>query len=85
MNFKEFESKYYDFYRFSSLVRDLLIIPNNYRIPYDIEMKIIYTSYITIDWELLELNSNLTPYDLQERHIKNDANLFNALFACNEN
>lgn len=41
LNFAEFESENYDFYRFSRLVIDVLIVPNNFSIPYDIELEII--------------------------------------------
>lgn len=81
--FKKFESKYYDFYRFSSLVKDLLIVPNNLSIPYDIEMEIIFKSYKTVNWKLLE--KDLNPYDMQVDHINSDTTLHLNLIQFNEN
>ena len=83
--FKKFESKYYDFYRFSSLVKDILIVPNNISIPYDVEMKLIFKSYKSVDWNLLSTNKELTPYDLQVLHINADIDLKFNLKKYNEN
>ena len=85
MNFRNFESKYYDFYRFSSLVKDLIINFYDLSIPYDIEMKIIYDSYLTVDESLLEKDSNLDPYYLHVNHIKKDITLLKNLLKANEN
>ncbi len=85
MKFKKFESKYYDFYRFSSLVKDILIVPNNISIPYDIEMKIIYKSYKLFDYSPLFSDHNLNPYDLQVKHIESDMVLLETLIKSNEN
>lgn len=79
--FLQFESNFYDFYRFSSLVKDILIYPSNISIPYDTEMQIIYTSYRNLSW--LE-NSDLSPYEQQLNHIKNDMNLIHQLKSANE-
>lgn len=81
MKFKKFESKYYDFYLFSSLVKSLVTVPNKLSVPYDIEMKIIYSSYKKINWSLLEEDLNLSPYDLLVKHIKEDFKLVTALVA----
>ena len=83
--FKKFESKYYDFYRFSSLVKDILIVPNNISIPYDVEMKLIFKSYKSVDWNLLSTNKDLNPYDMQVDHINSDTTLHLNLIQFNEN
>lgn len=85
MKFKKFESKYYDFYRFSSLVKDILIVPNNISIPYDVEMKLIFKSYKSVDWNLLSTNKDLNPYDMQVDHINSDTTLHLNLIQFNEN
>lgn len=77
MDFKSFETKYYDFYRFSSLVKDLIIIPKKISIPYDIEMKIIFNSYSR---SLLKINS----YELQVNYINKDTELLKELEKYNE-
>lgn len=81
MKFKKFESKYYDFYLFSSLVKSIITVPNKLSVPYDIEMKIIYSSYKKINWNLLEVDLTLSPYDLFVNHIKLDLKLVTALVA----
>lgn len=83
MHFKKFESKYYDFYRFSSLVKDLISNPRNISIPYDLEMQIIYKSYKR--YNALKLNSILTPYDLHVEYIESDKKLLKDLIKYNEN
>ena len=83
--FKKFESKYYDFYRFSSLVKDILIVPNNISIPYDVEMLLIFKSYKSVDWNLLSTNKDLNPYDMQVDHINSDTTLHLNLIQFNEN
>lgn len=83
--FKKFESKYYDFYRFSSLVKDILIVPNNIFIPYDVEMLLIFKSYKSVDWNLLSTNKDLNPYDMQVDHINSDTTLHLNLIQFNEN
>ncbi len=80
-NFKIFESMCYDFYRFSSLVKDMLIHPQKISIPYDIEMKIVYESYMRVP----ELGENETPYDQHVAHIENDQLLNEQLIRSNEN
>lgn len=75
------EAEYYDFYRFSALVKDIIIVPNKMSIPYDIEMEIIYQSYMSLP-ELLD--DQLTPYENQEIHIKNDFKLREQLSNADE-
>lgn len=82
-NFRHFEQQYYDFYRFSSLVKDLLIYPNNLSIPYDIEMQIIHESFITVP--PLEDDSDLTPYEQAVEFIQSNAVLLSKLKEANEN
>lgn len=71
----------YDFYRFTSLVKDLIIHKNNMSIPYDIEHEIISAAYARFQYQDIDM----TPYDEQVKFIENNANLFNELVASNEN
>ncbi len=71
----------YDFYRFASLVKDLIIHKNNMSIPYDIEHEIISAAYARFQYQDIDM----TPYDEQVKFIENNANLFNELVAANEN
>lgn len=80
--FTLFESQNYDFYLFSSLVKDVIINPNNIAIPYDMEMKIIYDSYMRLP-EFTDEDSN--PYDHKVAHIKSDKILEEDLYSTNEN
>lgn len=70
----------YDFYRFASLVKDLIIHKNNMSIPYDIEHEIISAAYARFQYQDIDM----TPYDEQVKFIENNANLFNELVAANE-
>ena len=70
----------YDFYRFTSLVKDLIIHKNNMSIPYDIEHEIISAAYDRFQYQDIDMN----PYDEQVKFIENNANLFNELVAANE-
>lgn len=79
--FNQFESKYYDFYKFTRLVVDLLIIPNNFSIPYDIEMELIYKAYVK--HEFLD-NGNNNPYDEMVAYIDSSKELLLDLQASNE-
>ena len=75
----------YDFYRFVSLVKDLIIHKNNMAIPYDIEHEIISAAYARFQYQDIHQDTNTTPYDEQVKFIENNANLFNELVAANEN
>lgn len=75
----------YDFYRFASLVKDLIIHKNNMSIPYDIEHEIISAAYARFQYQDIHQDTNTTPYDEQVKFIENNANLFNELVAANEN
>ena len=74
----------YDFYRFTSLVKDLIIHKNNMSIPYDIEHEIISAAYARFLYQDIHQDTNTTPYDEQVKFIENNANLFNELVAANE-
>ena len=74
----------YDFYRFASLVKDLIIHKNNMAIPYDIEHEIISAAYARFQYQDIHQDTNTTPYDEQVKFIENNANLFNELVAANE-
>ena len=50
----------YDFYRFSRLVVDLLVTPNNLNIPYDLEMETIGQFY---DLYKFDEQRDGTPYE----------------------
>ena len=75
----------YDFYRFTSLVKDLIIHKNNMSIPYDIEHEIISAAYARFQYQDIHQDTNTNPYDEQVKFIENNANLFNELVAANEN
>lgn len=81
-NFRHLEQTFYDFYRFASLVKDLVIHPNNLKIPYDTEMEIIHQSYIKVP--PLEDGSDLTPYNNAVAHIQSDTTLLKNLQDANE-
>ena len=74
----------YDFYRFTSLVKDLIIHKNNMSIPYDIEHEIISAAYARFQYQDIHQDTNTNPYDEQVKFIENNANLFNELVAANE-
>lgn len=71
----------YDFYRFTSLVKDLIIHKNNMSIPYDIEHEIISTAYARFQYQDIDM----TPYDEQVKFINSDSGLMLALINANEN
>lgn len=71
----------YDFYRFTSLVKDLIIHKNNMSIPYDIEHEIISAAYARFQYQ----DINMTPYDEQVKFIQSDSGLMLALINANEN
>ena len=71
----------YDFYRFASLVKDLIIHKNNMSIPYDIEHEIISTAYDRFQYQDIDM----TPYDEQVNFIQSDSGLMLALINANEN
>ena len=75
----------YDFYRFASLVKDLIIHKNNMSIPYDTEHEIISAAYDCFQYQDIHQDTNTNPYDEQVKFIENNANLFNELVAANEN
>lgn len=75
----------YDFYRFASLVKDLIIHKNNMSIPYDTEHEIISAAYARFQYQDIHQDTNTNPYDEQVKFIENNANLFNELVAANEN
>lgn len=75
----------YDFYRFTSLVKDLIIHKNNMSIPYDIEHEIVSAAYARFQYQDIHQDTNTTPYDEQVKFIENNANLFNELVDANEN
>jgi len=79
--FNQFESEYYGFYRFSRLVHDILIVPNNFSIPYDIEMELIYKAYGKFNF--IDNGTN-SPYDEQVTYINSDKELLLELQARNE-
>lgn len=79
--FSQFESEHYDFYKFTRLVVDILIIPNNFSIPYDIEMELIYKAYVK--HEFLD-NGNNNPYDEMVAYIDSSKELLLDLQASNE-
>ena len=78
--FSEYESENYDFYRFSRLVIDVLIVPNNFFIPYDIELEIIYKVYSKFEYSKDLKN----PYDEQLEYISSNKELLLRLQAANE-
>lgn len=80
LNFAEFESENYDFYRFSRLVVDVLIVPNNFFIPYDIELEIIYKAYSKFEYS----QDVESPYDEQLEYISSNRELLLKLQAVNE-
>ena len=71
----------YDFYRFASLVKDLIIHKNNMSIPYDIEHEIISAAYARFQYQDIDM----TPYDEQVKFINSDSGLMLALINANEN
>lgn len=71
----------YDFYRFTSLVKDLIIHKNNMSIPYDIEHEIISAAYARFQYQDIDM----TPYDEQVKFINSDSGLMLALINANEN
>ena len=71
----------YDFYRFTSLVKDLIIHKNNMSIPYDIEHEIISAAYARFQYRDIDM----TPYDEQVKFINSDTNLMLVLLKANEN
>ena len=75
----------YDFYRFTSLVKDLIIHKNNMSIPYDIEHEIISAAYARFQYQDIHQNINTTPYDEQVKFIQSDSGLMLALINANEN
>ena len=75
----------YDFYRFASLVKDLIIHKNNMSIPYDIEHEIISAAYARFQYQDIHQNINTTPYDEQVNFIQSDSGLMLALINANEN
>lgn len=82
VNLKQFKNTVdYDFYRFTSLVKDLIIHKNNMSIPYDTEHEIVSAAYARFQYQDIDMN----PYDEQVKFIENNANLFNELVAANEN
>ena len=79
--FNQFLSEYYDFYRFSRIVHDILIVPNNFNIPYDIEMQVIYKAYDKFNFIDNGVNN---PYDEQVAYIDSSKELLLDLQASNE-
>ena len=75
----------YDFYRFVSLVKDLIIHKNNMAIPYDIEHEIISAAYARFQYQDIHQDTNTTPYDEQVKFINSDSGLMLALIFANEN
>ena len=75
----------YDFYRFASLVKDLIIHKNNMSIPYDIEHEIISAAYARFQYQDIHQDINTTPYDEQVNFIQSDSGLMLALINANEN
>lgn len=75
----------YDFYRFASLVKDLIIHKNNMSIPYDIEHEIISAAYDRFQYQDIHQDTNTTPYDEQVKFIQSDSGLMLALIFANEN
>lgn len=71
----------YDFYRFASLVKDLIIHKNNMSIPYDIEHEIISAAYARFQYQDIDM----TPYDEHVKFIQSDSDLMLALINANEN
>lgn len=70
----------YDFYRFTSLVKDILLEPNNLWVPYDTQHEIILKYYGDFNYsEGVE-----DPYEEQVSFIKNNEKLFSALYEANE-
>ena len=79
-DFKTYESKHYDFYRFSRLVIDVLIDHHKFSIPYDIELEILYKAYQRFNY-----SDNLAdPYKEQLEFISSDIELLRDLQASNE-
>ena len=75
----------YDFYRFTSLVKDLIIHKNNMSIPYDIEPEIISAAYDRFQYQDIHQDTNTNPYDEQVKFINSDSGLMLALINANEN
>lgn len=75
----------YDFYRFTSLVKDLIIHKNNMSIPYDIEHEIISAAYARFQYQDIHQDTNTNPYDEQVKFINSDSGLMLALINANEN
>ena len=75
----------YDFYRFTSLVKDLIIHKNNMSIPYDIEPEIISAAYDRFQYQDIHQDTNTNPYDEQVKFINSDSGLMLALIFANEN
>ena len=75
----------YDFYRFTSLVKDLIIHKNNMSIPYDIEHEIISAAYARFQYQDIHQDTNTNPYDEQVKFIKSDSGLILALINADEN
>lgn len=82
VNLKQFKNTGdYDFYRFTSLVKDLIIHKNNMSIPYDTEHEIISAAYARFQYR----DINMNPYDEQVKFINSDSGLMLALINANEN
>lgn len=80
LNFNQYESEHYDFYRFTRLVIDIVITPNNFNIPYDVEMKDIYSAY-----NRFEYSDNCNdPYAEMVEFISSDKELLLSLQASND-
>ena len=75
----------YDFYRFTSLVKDLIIHKNNMSIPYDIEHEIISSAYRRFQYKDIHQDIDMNPYDEQVKFINSDTNLMLVLLKANEN
>ena len=75
----------YAFYRFTSLVKDLIIHKNNMSIPYDIEHEIVSAAYDRFQYKDIHQDTNTTPYDEQVNFIQSDSGLMLALINANEN
>lgn len=79
-NFKTYESKHYDFYRFSRLVVDVIISHHKFCIPYDIELDILYKAYQRFNYS----DNIADPYQEQLEFIIGDIKLLRDLQASNE-
>ena len=79
-NFNQYESENYDFYRFTRLVIDTLIKDNNFCIPYDMELEIIYKAYLRFEYS----EESTNPYQEQVDFVLTDKKLLLDLQASNE-